>query len=443
VPYVTDERLKSYLDTNQLHREQMCLAVMAIDRRFSDVRPRHPRGGPDGARDIEAVFKSVLRVFGAVGFVNQANDSKEHKKKTFTKFDDDLIEALKQDPKPQVFVFFTNVNLTVGEKDDLVAIAKGKGLSEAEVFDRERIRLSLDNPDGLSIRFQYLSISLSESEQATFFARWGDDIQGVITDGFGKLQKAINRIQFLQEMNQFLRHFTAVLELDREYSGSEIGHYRAFSTLQLKGPVHGIFSIMFGATDNSERGEAKTEQDLMKGRAGICGSLYGGQWEMRIPEDYIDAPPAVDTDKDNDDPTFPYVPAGNIRGVGLDDPVKTIGISYRKDQFIRFSPNLRLQDFDECMFIFCLSASLAEKIHSIKIYANEYKVAEMPNGGFTIDRTPVKYHAPLLFSDSELADPWVRIRPANLSSAFHIRFSEHTPRRFIDAREIGADETLR
>jgi hypothetical protein len=200
---------------------------------------------------------------------------------------------------------------------------------------------------------------------------------------------------------------------------------------------------MFGATDNSERGEAKTEQDLMKGRAGICGSLYGGQWEMRIPEDYIDAPPAVDTDKDNDDPTFPYVPAGNIRGVGLDDPVKTIGISYRKDQFIRFSPNLRLQDFDECMFIFCLSASLAEKIHSIKIYANEYKVAEMPNGGFTIDRTPVKYHAPLLFSDSELADPWVRIRPANLSSAFHIRFSEHTPRRFIDAREIGADETLR
>ena len=440
MPYVTDERLKGYLDTNQLHREQMCLAVMAIDKRFSDVRPRHPRGGRDGARDIEAVFKGVLRVFGAVGFVNQANDSKEHKKQIFTKFDDDLTEALKQDPRPKVFVFFTNVNLTVGEKDDLVAIAKGKGLAEAEVFDRERIRLSLDNPDGLSIRFQYLGIPLSEAEQATFFARWGDDIQGVITDGFGKLQKAINRIQFLQEMNQYLSHFTAVLELDREYSGSEIRHYRAFSTLQLKGPVHGIFSIMFGATDNSERGEAKTEQDLLKGQSGICGSLYGGQWEMRIPEDRVDAPPAEDPDDDNDEPTFPYVPAGNIRGVGLDDPVKTIRISYRKDQFIRFSPDLRLQDLDECIFIFFLNACLAKKLHTIKIYANEYKLAEIPNVGFKIDPTPVRYYVPLLFSDSELADPWVRVRPASLSSAFHISFSEHTPQRFFDAREIGADE---
>lgn len=53
---------------------------------------------------------------------------------------------------------------------------------------------------------------------------------------------------------------------------------------------------------------------------------------------------------------------------------------------------------------------------------------------------PLKYYVPLLFSDSELADPWVRIRPANLSSAFRIRFSEHTPQRFFDAREIGAKE---
>ena len=81
MPYDTDERLKSYLDTNQIHREQMCLAVVAIDRRVSDVRHSHPRGGPDGARDIEAVFNGVQRVFGAEGFVNQATDSEEPKKK--------------------------------------------------------------------------------------------------------------------------------------------------------------------------------------------------------------------------------------------------------------------------------------------------------------------------------------------------------------------------
>ena len=72
MPYETDERLKSYLDTNQLGREQMCLAVLAIDKRFSDVRPRNPRGGPDGGRDIEAVFRQAQLAYAAVGFVNQA-----------------------------------------------------------------------------------------------------------------------------------------------------------------------------------------------------------------------------------------------------------------------------------------------------------------------------------------------------------------------------------
>lgn len=48
VPYETDERLKSYLDTNQLHREQMCRAVLAVDKRYSDVRPRHPVNVSEG-----------------------------------------------------------------------------------------------------------------------------------------------------------------------------------------------------------------------------------------------------------------------------------------------------------------------------------------------------------------------------------------------------------
>ena len=196
MPYETDERLKNYLDANQMHREQMCLGVIRNDRRFSDVRPRHPRGGPDGARDIEAIFKGVNRVFGAVGFQNQANDSDEYRKKAMKKFRDDLTEALKEDRKPEVFVFLTNVNLTAGEKDELVGEAKGKGLAHAEAFDRERIRIVLDSPDGFSIRFQYLDIPLTEAEQATFFARWGDEIESLISDGFGATQKSLDRIHF-------------------------------------------------------------------------------------------------------------------------------------------------------------------------------------------------------------------------------------------------------
>jgi len=111
LPYQTDERLKSYLDTNQLHREQMCRAILSIDKRFSDVRPRHPRGGRDGGRDIEAVYREEQVAFGAVGFVNQANDSGEQKKTIKGKFQSDLDSAVAVDKKPNAFVFFTNINL--------------------------------------------------------------------------------------------------------------------------------------------------------------------------------------------------------------------------------------------------------------------------------------------------------------------------------------------
>ncbi|ESY13920.1 hypothetical protein [Mesorhizobium sp. LNJC394B00] len=224
----TDERLKSYLDTNQLQRERMCTAVLALDKRFMNVRPRHPRGGPDGGRDIEAILNGEQKTYGAIGFVNQANDSTDHKKKAQRKFLDDLASAITADSEINAFVLFTNVNLTAAEKDTLIQKATKRGLAYCEIFDRERIRLVLDGADGMAIRFQSLGIPMSEAEQATFFARWGDDIQSVIVDGFSEIKKSLNRMQFLQEMNAPLDQFLVLLELDREYNGNEIGHFRFF-----------------------------------------------------------------------------------------------------------------------------------------------------------------------------------------------------------------------
>jgi hypothetical protein len=187
--YSTDERLKGYLDTNQLQRERMCVAVLAIDKRFSNVRPRHPRGGPDRGRDIDATFQGEQKAFGAIGFVNQANDSREHKRKAKKKFADDLKSALNAEPDLKAFVFFTNVNLTAAEKDELVLTAKSKGLAHCEIMDRERMRLVLDGVDGLIIRFQVLDIPMSESEQAAFLARWGDDIQASSPKASGRLRQ--------------------------------------------------------------------------------------------------------------------------------------------------------------------------------------------------------------------------------------------------------------
>lgn len=207
VPYQTDEKLKGYLDTNQLHREQMCRAILATDKRYSDVRPRHPRGGPDGGRDIEAIYREHQVAYGAVGFSNQANDSAEQKRAIKQKFRDDLASAISDEKKPEAFVFFTNLNMTVGEKESLISDAKKCEIKHCEIFDRERIRIVLDSPDGFFIRFQFLNIPLSEAEQASFFARWGDDIQSVIATGFQKIERTLDRVLFFQEASDCLDQF--------------------------------------------------------------------------------------------------------------------------------------------------------------------------------------------------------------------------------------------
>ena len=68
--YETEKRLKSYLDTNQQGRERMCLQILALDKNYSDIHPRHPKGGQDHGRDIEATYKDDILCFCGVGFVN-------------------------------------------------------------------------------------------------------------------------------------------------------------------------------------------------------------------------------------------------------------------------------------------------------------------------------------------------------------------------------------
>src|SRR5947209_15645480 len=111
IPQLTDERLRHWLDSNQLARERLCQVVLSLDRRFSDVRPRHPRGGPDGGRDLEATFEGGRAAFGAIGFRNSATDSPTDKRWVIKKFKADLESGLTA-TSLKVFVFFTNVHLT-------------------------------------------------------------------------------------------------------------------------------------------------------------------------------------------------------------------------------------------------------------------------------------------------------------------------------------------
>jgi hypothetical protein len=253
VPHDTDQKLKSYLDTNQLARERLCLAILALDKRFTDVRPRHPHGGRDGGIDIDAVFNGKQRAAAAIGFLIGANDSHEQKRAIKKKFGDDARTAIETEPKPSVFVFFTNVRLTITEQKNLRARATGLGFAGADIFDRERMRVVLDSVDGFAARFQYLAIPLSEAEQASFFARWGDDIQSVIATSFQRVERTLDRLLFLQEANDILGSLTVVFELDRTYDADEINHFRAFCDVMLVEEKHNISGMFFGSTDLTHR----------------------------------------------------------------------------------------------------------------------------------------------------------------------------------------------
>ncbi len=433
MPYQTDERLKSYLDTNQLHREQMCRAILAIDKRFSDVRPRHPRGGPDGGRDLDAVYRGNQIAYGAVGFVNQANDSPEQKRTITAKFSDDLKNSLSSNEKPTAFVFFTNINLTLGEKETLINEAKQSNILFCDILDRERLRITLDGPDGFSIRFQYLNISLSEAEQASFFARWGDDIQSVISTGFQRIESTLNRVLFFQEASDPLTHFTLSFELDKIYTAEEIGHFRLFCSMYLKEPKHNILSVLFGSSDKSNRMRKETETPFTEQAMGIKCGISGGQWEHYI--DTIDK-----NDKEPEESKERYKCVGASSSVGRDE-IEFLPISYSKDTFIRFSPVISFRDLDDAMFLPMINQSLAEKVKAVHVYANGYKLQEISSADFYVDTTEFDPNIPAKFDQDELRDPWTRIRPIS-SSAFHIRFSEVTPQRmFVPIQVVNSLET--
>lgn len=434
--YVTDEKLKSYLDTNQLHREQLCLAILALDKRFTNVRPRHPRGGPDGGRDIEAQFRGTELAYGAVGFVNQAADIEEKQRIIRAKFGNDLESAWSANPRPSVFVFFTNVNFTVGEKSALVDHAHRVGFSVCEILDRERLRIALDSPDGFAARFQFLSIPMSDAEQASFFSKWGDEIQSLIATGFQEVHATLAQLLFLQEATHPIEGIHVQFNLDREYDASEIGHFRAFWSLYLREPKLGILGLLAGKADKADR----FRTDITKNRndrSGIAHGIASGQWKVAL-DCHPEQENSAEATADKDD-VGKYEPIGAGSGIGM-KTIKQLASSYRTTSFIRFDPVLSLMDFDGCMLMPILNKSLAEKLESIRIFANGYMLLDLDKEAFQIDDSEFDLELDNAFSDAELADPWVRIRPAEFASAFKLSFSDRVPVRMFKSKKATSLE---
>ncbi len=81
---------------------------------------------------------------------------------------------------------------------------------------------------------------------------------------------------------------------------------------------------------------------------------------------------------------------------------------------------------------------------AIHIFSNGYKIQEINTEDFTVDKTEFEPNIPVEFTSQELKDPWVRIRPSEIASAFHIRYFEQTPKRmFIPEQVENSLEELR
>jgi hypothetical protein len=423
----TDERLRNHPDSNLLAREQMAVDLLALDRRFSGVKPRHPRGGPDGGVDIDATFDGQNAAV-AVGFVNGALDSAADKRQIRAKCKGDARSATKHASRPGMFVFFTNVNLTRSEKLALQAACTAAGIRRSEIFDRERMRVLLDSPDGLGIRYRYLQIPLSDAEQAAFFSRWGDDIQRVIGSRFGAVESSLARIQFLYEAASPLDDFSVTVELDREYSAAEIGHFRLVCSLHLKEPKNDIFGVSFGSTDNSGRGDAKKPADLDPRAGGIARSMCGGAWVIGPQKGSERA--KSERQRKSPGSKLPRWQLGRFTSIGQ-QRVHMLTIAFGFDGgLMRIPPYLTLRDLDGCSFGLLMNRSLAEKIRVIHVSGNEYKLAEFTAMRFRIDEANSAPYFPYPFSAEELNDPWVRIMRG--IGPFRLSFSEFTPQRMYE-----------
>ena len=118
-PRLTEERLRYHLDSNQVMRERLCLAILPMMGPYTREKPRRPKGGPDGGRDIEAVYEGKIQAWGAIGFRNGGGNDEAARRDMQQKFRLDLERALSENPTLKVFFFFTNVDFTPSIIEDL------------------------------------------------------------------------------------------------------------------------------------------------------------------------------------------------------------------------------------------------------------------------------------------------------------------------------------
>ena len=299
------------------------MAVLSLDRSYTDIRPRRPEGGPDGGRDIECK-RLGERCFGAVGFMNSVNDSREHKSRITSKFESDVRSARDAALDVKAFVFLTNVDLTPAEVDALVRYGQDQGLSHVDVYWRERLRIALDNVEGFGFRFQYLDIPMSDPEQAAFFARFGKELEELLHGRFDRIERKLDAIQFDRWKTGYVRSVSLSLQFhdDRPIFRDSPQHFRV--ALELReylyngrrpGFIFGGRDVIEPPRDGSGKHGISTTSFFWDGKRGnIADSWSKG---ARVVHSYL---PPINLG-------VSWHPRSNVRVIEFDDLYATIFVT--------------------------------------------------------------------------------------------------------------------
>ena len=429
----TDRRLKDQLNSNQAMRERMCLELLQTQADFTDIRPLLPKGGPDGGRDIEAIYKGSKRVLGAVGFVNDANDSEQHRGNAKSKFAEDLKTALTVLPdeynrKPEVFVFFTNVGLTPGIIDELKKSAFATGITICEIYDRERMRLMLDCNTGYAIRNRYLDIPLSDAEQKDFFGKWGDQLQVMISDSLGGIETITHRLHFLMEAQFLVDRISAIVKLAAPLGEISGGDFLFQVMLMLRTHADGLIGLNFGSSnqpivetiDEIEKSGKHFPKNSQKGFSYACllpGSPQHERHKTMIDENNLD-------DDEN------WFAVGSSSGI-LEIEKHYIQARYGTEPFLdRFFPTCKLIDLHRCMVLFGCNTEIANNIEELVLSANQYRILHLQKHDFVVANEPYKrFRLPKELCCVDPPKAWCTLRPVEIASSFTPDFNVKTPTR--------------
>lgn len=223
-PRLTEERLRYHLDSNQVMRERLCLAILPLIGSYTRESPRRPKGGPDGGRDIEAIHEGSTIAWGAVGFRNGGGNDEQARREASTKFEVDLGRSLQENPTLRAFVFFTNVDLTPTIVEKLKETALSKGVPVVDIIDLERLRHALDSPEGLIARLQYLDISMSATEQIALVNKFGTQLQNAVAMRFDRVERTLSQMERFLGFQKPLYRLDAFLSIDGVHRSSDIGN---------------------------------------------------------------------------------------------------------------------------------------------------------------------------------------------------------------------------